>query len=112
LNSQISSEAIAHQCAGLLPDRLPDATVREIVGAMAQSIEKFQLLRGGPIKISENRTEQFETARKSYVLAALPELARNHPDWSEKELQTAATTSFDSWFNSLNLNPVVGDTVQ
>ncbi len=45
-------DTIAHQCAGLLPNRLPDANVREIVGAMSQSIEKSQLLKGNPTNIT------------------------------------------------------------
>jgi hypothetical protein len=41
-------EAIAFQCVGILPDKLQDASVKEIVGAMSQSIEKMLLLRGAP----------------------------------------------------------------
>lgn len=47
-------DRIAHQCAGLLPGKLPDSKVREIVGAMSQSIEKAQLLRGAPTVITSN----------------------------------------------------------
>jgi hypothetical protein len=43
---------IAHQCADLLPSMLPSASVREIVGAMGQSIEKRQLIMGLPTSIS------------------------------------------------------------
>lgn len=49
---------IAHQCADLLPERLPDASVRDIVGAMGQSIEKFQLLDGLPTSITESVERQ------------------------------------------------------
>ena len=45
---------IAHQCADMLPEMLPKASVREVVGAMAQSIEKAQLLDGLPTSITEH----------------------------------------------------------
>jgi len=43
---------IAHQCADMLPAMLPSASVREVVGAMGQSIEKRQLILGLPTSIS------------------------------------------------------------
>ena len=43
---------IAHQCADLLPAMLPSASVREVVGAMGQSIEKRQLILGLPTSIN------------------------------------------------------------
>ena len=44
---------IAHNCADLLEDgRLETASVREIVGAMGQSIEKRQLILGLPTSIN------------------------------------------------------------
>lgn len=61
-------ELIAHQCANLLPERIPEASVREIVGAMGQSIEKAQLLRGQPTEI----TSTFN--RRSFVEAELKRL--------------------------------------
>ncbi len=107
-------DQIAHQCAGLLPDRLPEANVREIVGAMAQSIEKGQLLRGDPTSISANksRSDQLNTARQSYVLTALPDLQQTHPDWSNTQLQHAAEQKFNEWIESLNLSPVASELVQ
>ncbi len=107
-------EAIAHQCAGLLPERLPDANVREIVGAMAQSIEKGQLLRGDPTSISarNSKDSQLSSAKRSYVIAALPQLASNHPDWPAERLQSEAEQSFNAWFESLNLTPVITEQVQ
>jgi phage terminase small subunit len=75
----------------------------KIYGMQTQKVEQVNTV---------SRAQQLDQAKRSYILAALPDLAANHPDWSEKELQTAATTAFDSWFNSLNLNPVVTDTVQ
>lgn len=61
---------IAHQCADLLPDRLPNASVRDIVGAMAQSIEKSQLLDGLPTTITENIERQGLTVILESALAA------------------------------------------
>lgn len=45
-------EEIAHQCADLLPEKLPNASVREIVGALHIVIEKLQLLRSQPTSIT------------------------------------------------------------
>ncbi len=59
-----------------------------------------------------NRDNQLNSARLSYVLAALPQLAINHPDWPAERLQTEAEQSFQSWFDSLNLTPVITEQVQ
>jgi len=64
-------DTIAHQCAGLLPERLPDANVREIVGAMGQSIEKSQLLRGKPTEITETVNNVAEVIRAFVLKAAV-----------------------------------------
>lgn len=66
-------ESIAHQCAGLLPERLPEANVREIVGAMGQSIEKSQLLRGRPTSITETKEFAKQTAREVQAKYGLSE---------------------------------------
>ncbi len=107
-------DAIAHQCAGLLPDRLPEANVREIVGAMAQSIEKGQLLRGDPTNISasNSRNSQLNTAKQSYILTALPDLQHLHPDWSNTDLQRAAEQKFNDWYASLTADTLASDAVQ
>lgn len=51
-------DKLAHQCADLLPAKLPEATVREIVGAMGQSIQLSQLLKGLPTSITESVDRQ------------------------------------------------------
>lgn len=51
-------DKLAHQCADLLPERLPEASVREIVGAMGQSIQLSQLLKGLPTSITESVDRQ------------------------------------------------------
>ena len=63
-------ETIAHQCAGLLPERLPDANVREIVGAMGQSIEKSQLLRGQATSITAEPDSRAHLMRSIARLAS------------------------------------------
>lgn len=55
---------IAHQCADQLPGMLVTASVKEVVGAMAQSIEKSQLLDGLPTSI----TEQVERTDVTIIL--------------------------------------------
>ena len=57
-NLSLKLKAIAHQCADMLPEMLPSASVREVVGAMAQSIEKAQLLDGQPTSITESIERQ------------------------------------------------------
>mgnify|MGYP001417827105 CR=1 FL=1 len=51
-------DGIAHQCADLLPNMLPEASVREVVGAMGQSIQLSQLLKGLPTQITETVDRQ------------------------------------------------------
>lgn len=46
-------DKLAHQCADQLPDMLPSASVREVVGALGQSIQLSQLLKGLPTSITE-----------------------------------------------------------
>lgn len=57
-------ENIANQCADLLPAMLPAASVREVVGAMGQSIEKMQLLRGEPTSITGSAVSEEERQAK------------------------------------------------
>lgn len=45
-------EAIARQCANLLPSKLPDASVRETTSSMAIAVEKMLLLRGQATSIT------------------------------------------------------------
>lgn len=59
-----------------------------------------------------NRDTQLNTARSSYILAALPELALNHPDWPVERLQQEAEHKFMAWMDSLNLTPVITEQVQ
>ncbi len=59
-----------------------------------------------------NRDIQLNTARSSYILAALPELALNHPDWPVERLQQEAEHKFMAWMDSLNLTPVITEQVQ
>lgn len=58
-------DAIANQCADLLPGMLPEASVREVVGAMGQSIQLSQLLKGLPTSI----TETIEAQEITVILA-------------------------------------------
>ncbi len=59
-----------------------------------------------------NRSFQLSQAKQSYILAALPDLQLNHPNMPIIELQQLAEQSFTAWLDSLNLTPVVTDTVQ
>ncbi len=59
-----------------------------------------------------NRSTQLHQAKQSYILAALPQLVINHPDWPTERLQSEAEQSFQSWFDSLNLTPVITEQVQ
>lgn len=91
-------DAIAHQCAGLLPGKLPDSSVREIVGAMSQSIEKGQLLRGSPTAITEN----------ALPLKALQSLAEKFFGYKpeEAELQKLLDESFARVGEAKDLNTI------
>lgn len=57
-NAEISAymadllDSIALQCLDLLPSKLPDASVRDIVGAMHIAIDKGLLLRGQATSIT------------------------------------------------------------
>jgi len=59
-----------------------------------------------------DRQDQLNSARQSYVLAALSELAQLHPDWPVNKLQSEAEQRFDSWLSSLSMNPLTTNTVQ
>ncbi len=59
-----------------------------------------------------NRDDQMNSAKRSYIIAALPSLQVEHSEWSSDELQAAAEAKFNVWLDSLNLNPVVTDVVQ
>lgn len=48
-------ESIAHQCVDLMPDRMPDASLRDLAGAMHLAVDKMRLLRGDPTAITEMR---------------------------------------------------------
>lgn len=48
-------ESIAHQCVDLMPDRMPDASLRDLAGAMHLAVDKMRLLRGDPTAITETR---------------------------------------------------------
>jgi len=69
LNLADELESIAFQCAGLLPQKLPDAGVKEIVGAMSQSIEKSRLLRGESTQNNATKIEQTVTHRLEQYIA-------------------------------------------
>jgi len=51
-------------------------------------------------------------AKQSFILAALPDLQQNHPDWPIIKLQDEAEQRFNAWYNSLNIDPLVTNTVQ
>ncbi len=59
-----------------------------------------------------NRDNQLLQARQSYILTALPELARINPDWPVERLQTEAEAKFTAWMESLNLSPLITEQVQ
>jgi hypothetical protein len=51
-------EAIAFMCVGVIPQKLETADLRDVVGAMSQSIDKSLLLRGQPTEIIRNTTDE------------------------------------------------------
>ncbi len=59
-----------------------------------------------------SRDQQLQSAKQSYILSALPQLACNHPDWPTERLQQEAESKFLAWIDSLNLTPVITEQVQ
>lgn len=91
-------DTIAHQCAGLLPNKLPDSNVREIVGAMSQSIEKSQLLRGQPTSISAEAGDS-----KSALLRRISKISSKtgeSPQEVEKSLQLELSDRSDEDYSA------------
>ena len=58
-----------------------------------------------------SREDQLNTAKKSYILAALPAIQSQFPNLDETQLKQAAEDKFQAWFDSLNLTPVLTDSV-
>lgn len=60
-------DELAHLAIDLLPEKMPSASVRDLVGVYGQSIEKSQLLSGKPTQINENRSDLNEVALAAYA---------------------------------------------
>lgn len=52
LDLALELDSLAFQSVGLLPDKLPTASVRDLVGVFSQAIEKSQLLKGKATSIA------------------------------------------------------------
>ncbi len=60
----------------------------------------------------QSRSLQLSTAKQSYILTAISELAQLHPNMPSIQLQAEAERQFDAWYQSLNIDPLVTNTVQ
>jgi hypothetical protein len=64
-------EAIIWQVLGILPDKLPGASVHELNGTLKLSAETRQLLRGEPTSIQEHRGDFTEDECADHAAALL-----------------------------------------
>ncbi len=104
--------AIAGAASERLYKELANVSVDKLATVAAISTDKQLLLTGNATSISESKSSQINNAKQSYLLAALPDLQSIHPDWPIIKLQQEAEARFSAWYASLNIDPLVTDTVQ
>ncbi len=103
---------VAAKAIERLNTEIHNISVDKLATVAAISTEKQLLLTGNATSITESKSNQLSSAKRSYILSALPELQLNYPDLSSIQLQQLAEQSFQSWFDSLNLTPVITEQVQ
>ncbi len=103
---------VAAKAIERLNTEIHNISVDKLATVAAISTDKQLLLTGNATSITESKSSQLSSAKRSYILSALPELQLNYPNLSSIQLQQLAEQSFMSWLDSLNLTPVVTDTVQ
>lgn len=61
-------EDLAHSLVDMLPSKLPQASVRDLAGALIVAVDKMQLLKGAPTAISKDVTERTNEERAARIL--------------------------------------------
>lgn len=61
-------EDLAHTLVDLLPEKLPNASVRDLAGALIVAVDKMQLLKGSPTTISKDVSERTNEERAARIL--------------------------------------------
>ena len=95
--------AVAALAIERLHREIDQVSTDKIATVAAICTDKQLLLTGQPTNISgkPERQSQLDSARNSYLLAAIPELQSAHPEWTAEQLQHAATKAFSDWYASL-----------
>ena len=61
-------EDLAHTLVDLLPAKLPEASVRDLAGALIVAVDKMQLLKGAPTAINKDVSERTNEERATRIL--------------------------------------------
>jgi hypothetical protein len=103
---------VAAKAIERLNTEIHNISVDKLATVAAISTDKQLLLTGNATSITESKSSQLSNAKRSYILSALPELARINPDMPAERLQLEAENKFQAWMDSLNLTPLVTEQVQ
>ncbi len=103
---------VAAKAIERLNHEIEDVSVDKLATVAAISTDKQLLLTGNATSISTTKSSQLNSARQSYILTAISELAQLHPNMPTSALQELAEQNFNSWYASLNIDPLVTNTVQ
>lgn len=103
---------VAAKAIERLNHEIQDVSVDKLATVAAISTDKQLLLTGNATSISDSKHNQLNSAKLSYILTAIPDLALNHPDWPEIKLRAEAERRFTEWIESLQLSPVASELIQ
>lgn len=61
-------EDLAHSLVDILPDKIPEASLRDLAGALIVAVDKMQLLKGAPTAISKDVSDISNRERANRIL--------------------------------------------
>ncbi len=109
---KMSADEVAEELSEVAQTKTPiDATQK------LKALELLTKVHGlitnkSEITHSQSKQDQLQNARQSYILAALPELQLNNPDWPISKLQDVAEQKFNDWLAGLQVTPLASNMEQ